>query len=689
MALEYRSPNEGDKTPAVPLIPKEYQDVNAMRLSRNKNHVSTWSAFSPDDRDIPIMLDGSLQRQDSVESQNDRNQYLSPNTAGSVVNRMPFADMGKTPPSGLDEFSPAGMVAGQGSVGGTHTVVNINMVAGPMQAQSTEVFCVEEPNVPQNKRASIREAMSRTVRFITPHPSGVQIVPETTLQSQASDDGYQVREVYNNAPQTPKQVRFASFNMNRDFSPPPVASKGSSVDYEEFEIDDKPPNKKKKQKKDWSGLLSFLTGGKKGKKDKNGDDQKKEKKKMSKRRKICCMCCFCFLVTGLLILILIITLAVTMSKKHRGGSSTQIIWTNITGFPGIPAGALTIARPNLIANVSGCVSPQTAWSCAVPKEQQAAIAPNDPFQPNFLIDIFYDNGTNVPVTNKRSTSGAAMANFLLNKRGKFTPSPGAPALAEQTYLGQTTDNNTAPFEGESTPFYISMVQPGSAVPAQLPSKVKRDSQSTASANSFPDLRDLIPPAAMNPDGTPQPANLVPFPSFQPVRLYNRGRTDEHYGFYTFYDRKIFLRSNVVTFSSESIPADAMGGSTQTGANVQCTWSATRFLVQIWTKKGTLLSKASSGSKIDGGNYAQPGSFPYPVTVTIDRHGGVDTVKSLYCYGIGVNGKVNTTAKQFQIEDRSFGGRLLDLSPGVFGKPNASQPIDGGSGGCSCSWQNWT
>ena len=31
------------------------------------------------------------------------------------------------------------------------------------------------------------------------------------------------------------------------------------------------------------------------------------------------------------------------------------------------------------------------WSCAVPKEQQDAIKPNDANQPNFVFDIRYDN----------------------------------------------------------------------------------------------------------------------------------------------------------------------------------------------------------------------------------------------------------------------------------------------------------
>jgi hypothetical protein len=42
-------------------------------------------------------------------------------------------------------------------------------------------------------------------------------------------------------------------------------------------------------------------------------------------------------------------------------------------------------------------------------------------------------------------------------------------------------------------------------------------------------------------------------------------------------------------------------------------------------------------------------------------------------------------KSFQFEDRAFGGNLVN---GTQGRPLVSGPIDGGTGGCRCQWQNW-
>jgi hypothetical protein len=221
---------------------------------------------------------------------------------------------------------------------------------------------------------------------------------------------------------------------------------------------------------------------------------------------------------------------------------------------------------------------------------------------------------------------------------------------------------------------------------------KRNPQASATANVIPDLATLIPQPSLNPDGSPPPANLLPsaLPTNQPLRLFNRGLPTEHYGFYNYFDRNIFLKTNTFVSADEDVPADENGGSTQVGANVRCTWSNTRFLVQIWTKKNStsLLAKASSGSKLANGDFIQPGSFPYPVTITMDRHGGDQSTKMLYCWGMDVTGKLNTTERQFQLEDRSFGGTIIDPSAGVFGNLTTGPGIDGGSGGCSCKWQNF-
>jgi hypothetical protein len=698
-AVEYRLPSEGEKTPAVPSIPSQFvnplSSPRSRGLTRNKSEASAMTnTFSPEEREIPIMFDARSPALLNPNSTDPRFRNSPQSATASTLKRMPFADVGKSPPSGYSEFSPAGIVAGEGNVGGTTTVVNVVIPEHHHRhGQTVEILSVPDTEQPQSHRQSFREAVNRTVRFVSPHSLGHNMAVQNTIVEQI--------------PPTPKSVRFASQSFVQAFSPPPQHSRGSSGEYfEEFEIDDKPPMEEKKES--WWTRLTMNYRRKKlqkkqnknqnKKKKKKEKKEKKEKKKMSKRRK-CCICCLCLLLSLLVMLVLIIVLAVTMTRKHKHPSTT-VVWTNITNFPPIPNGALTIARPNLVGSQQACVNPYTMWSCAVPKEQQAAIAPNAPNQPNFVLDVFYDNSTTTPVVNKRWISGTVTAGYFgqLLRRSMFTPSPGPPSIDDYTFLGNTTDSITAPFQGETTPFYISMLTPGDPAPNLQPTKVKRDPQASQTVNSVPDPASAIPVPSLNPDGTPPPANLLPFPSYQPVRLFNRGLSTEHYGFYTYFDRNIFLRSNTVQSSTEYIPADDNGGSAQVGANVRCTWQQTRFFVQIWTNNhnATLLAKASSGSNIANGDFNAPGSFPYPVTITLDRHGGDPAVKALYCFGLDVDGKLNATERKFQFEDRTFGGTIVNPSAGPFsnetdisianGGPGG---IDGGTGGCYCKWQNFS
>jgi hypothetical protein len=276
--------------------------------------------------------------------------------------------------------------------------------------------------------------------------------------------------------------------------------------------------------------------------------------------------------------------------------------------------------------------------------------------------------------------------------------PSPPSIDDQTFLGNTTDNNALPFEGETTPFYITVILPNTT--STSGTKVKRDTASSPSStiNDIPDVAETIPTPALNPDGSPPPATLLPTPTNQPIRFYNRGRDDEHYGFYTYFDRSIFLRSNLIQNDTQVVPGDEDGGSPEIDASVRCTWSDTRFLVQIWTNrnKTSLLSTESTGSNLSGGDFKRPGSFPYPVTITLDRHGGGLNTKMLYCFGMELNGKLNVTDPQFQGENRAFNGTIINPSEGPFKPPPVVSTadggpggIDGGTGGCFCKWQNWS
>lgn len=419
---------------------------------------------------------------------------------------------------------------------------------------------------------------------------------------------------------------------------------------------------------------------------------------------------YCLIAGSLIALIILIVVLILTFTLHRSDAAVQTSFLNITGFPPIPTGIATIAQPNAAIEDPRCVAPNTLWSCAVPKEQQPSITPNAPDQPNFRVEIRFQNDSSIlnstNIVKGRSVSNAVGASYFVRSQiiqakdaftsSLFSPSPAPPNREEQIFLGNTTDNNTAPFQGEATPFFISFL-PTTAINS------KRALFLRDNGDPFPNITSKIPPPSSNSDGTAASANLVPFPTAQPLMLYNRGRSDEHYGFYTFFDRSIFLKArDLLNSTGPDIPDNADGGSTKSAANVRCTWAQTRFLVQIWTNAGNALklmkyANASATSSISSAtNFVQPGSFPYPISITLDRHGGAINEKMIYCYGMDETSRIISTAKQIHLENRKIGGQGL-VNPGgaLFGgSVNISLAdggpggIDGGFGGCRCQWRNW-
>ncbi|KAF6220249.1 hypothetical protein HO133_003381 [Letharia lupina] len=460
----------------------------------------------------------------------------------------------------------------------------------------------------------------------------------------------------------------------------------------------------------------------------------REKKPMSKKKKWTLIA----LAIGLLLMvILIMVLAMTLTRKGGPGQTVpvQTAWLNITGYPPIPTGISTIVQPKPVSEISECVVPSTMWSCDLPKEEQQSFSTGAADQPNFRVEIVFQNGTNgianASSVNRRSygsnhgrsyghmvnpvSAGSFVRDRLLQARNALSgnsdsPSPPPPSQEDQTFLGNTTDNNTVPFDGEYTPFFMSFLS-SSKLPSRL---LKRQSSSNTdnAADPFPNITNSIPPPDTNANGTAAAAVLLPYPSAQPLRLYNRGQSTEHYGFYTYFSKSVFLKSTApidgISNNTSSVPDDEDGGAEEEAASVRCTWAQTRFLVQIWTNKGFVASSQASdtNSTVSSNNstnltassandFQAPGSFPYPVTITLDRHGGDIDSKMIYCYGIDDEENPISNQKKIELEDRSFGGTLVNPTTlGPFGNVNVTladggpSGIDGGSGGCECQWKNF-
>lgn len=555
------------------------------------------------------------------------------------------------------------------------------------------------PGSPRQEQSSAREPRSsiqhsREIALNTP-PMGATARGDEAQPAQSS----YINHFYGDAARrtrVEKDIRAGSQRLSR------LAARQADVSWEKRERN---VNQDDRKSRKWLGSIRCF---------------KRDKPMNKSKKRILCGVTISLLILIILIVVLAMTLihrsSKTQTDKTNGTTSTgrpttlsTTQWLNITGFPPIPTGISSIIQPDASLASSKCVQPATMWSCAVPKEEQLSIAPNQPDQPNFTMEVRFRNETTTSSASaklkKRSHTAFTVAarNFvrsqLLHVRDTFTsssfsPNPSPPSQEDQAFLGNTTDKNASPFDGEPTPFFLSVISSSKSSPQRL---LKRADTN----NSFPDLTKLIPPPDINSDGTAASANLYPLPTSQPLRLYDRGLVTEHYGFYQYFDRSIFLKSTALlddtTTSIGDVPDDKDGGSTKSSATVRCTWAQTRFLVQIWTKQGTglkLLGNPSPSRNLTAADITRPGSFPYPITVTLDRHGGDISKKLIYCYGLDNRGRINSTRKKLQLEDREAGGALVNPAMGpfattkVFKKDGGPGGIDGGTGGCGCRWTNF-
>ncbi|KAL5325844.1 hypothetical protein ACEPPN_006978 [Leptodophora sp. 'Broadleaf-Isolate-01'] len=422
------------------------------------------------------------------------------------------------------------------------------------------------------------------------------------------------------------------------------------------------------------------------------------------------------IIALLSMIVVVVTLATTLHRK-----ANTIIepsqWLNLTGFPPIFLGLSTVAAPVNIRTNTGCVFPATKWSCDLPKELQSSVAPSLSNQPNFFLHIQWDNSSSANSTFSNVTGNTALITrhsvvnpvsagqfikrVLLNARQivTFVPSPSPPSIAESNFLGNATDGVVSDNKaGEPTPFYISFLSNETSTINKRQLKLLERQSPQNSTDPFPNITSIIPPPSLESDGTASPANLLPFPSQQPIRLYDRGLPTEHYGFYTYFDRSIFLKSierlNSSDLDDGEVPADRNGGAEKSEAAFRCTWTQTRFLVQMWTRMNTTTQLLNSTQHVASENPAadlkQPGSFPYPTTITTDRHGGDSSLKMVYCYEMNSREGLIAGSGKLNAENRAFGGLSFNPAPSFFS--NSSDPslggFDGGTGGCSCQWSNF-
>lgn len=399
------------------------------------------------------------------------------------------------------------------------------------------------------------------------------------------------------------------------------------------------------------------------------------------------------------ILILVIVLPIVLTRPHHAHEAPSI-WVNLTDFPPMPTGVLTVAGSDNTVSRSVCTEPTTLWSCSLPKDDQKSVEPYKPNQPTVIMQIQWDNSTRkswkvpngeAPVSVSRRALGiVSRARSFIQARASsdFTPNPPPPDYKDMWFLGETTDGIVADEKaGEPAPFYISILKSMNDT-VETPSLQRRDGSTIGNVS----LSDILPKPDLDPDGTPAPAVMLPTPVQQPVRLYDRGLDTEHYGFYTHFKRTIYLKSVTTPNSTDetNVPLDEDGGCRKSEAKFLTTWGETRMLVRIWTRK--LASNTSSLVHPDGssgiGGVAElhrPGTMPWPVTITLDTHGGDPKKKLVWESPMDDRLQVSMDQSKLLVNNMDIGGTWIN--PRGTGDAKYGG-FDGGSGGCKCEWVNW-
>ncbi|KAK0669405.1 hypothetical protein QBC41DRAFT_108452 [Cercophora samala] len=452
-----------------------------------------------------------------------------------------------------------------------------------------------------------------------------------------------------------------------------------------------------------------------------------------KRRRVC----FGILAAVISMIILGVVLGVVLSRRTVTEASIPSRFLNLTDFPPMPTGISTVIGTQSESSTV-CIQPATLWSCSLPKEEADSVAPFNADQPSFILQIQFDNntrqtwnvtgqepprptpidlGTGRPLDelnrtfgrNRTTRSVSIRSNgitFSTLLRRLFTvtprqsvvlkPVPDPPSFQDMFFLGNTTDGVVSDDKaGEPTPFYISILRSvNSTVGPNLLTRRDDDDDHhhhhlqprQASGNLSPPLNisNLVPPPLLNKDGTAAPANHLHFPTQQPLRLYDRGLPTERYSFYSYYNKTIYVSS----LNERSPPLiDRNGGSTLKEAKFIVTWLSVRYKVDIWTRKEntTKLIGGFGGREANANETQQPGTFPYPITVTLDTHGGIPENKFVFVRGVDGNQRVDMSEAKLFLNQMNNTGDLVN--PGALFNPSFGG-MDGGTGGCKCEYTNF-
>lgn len=283
-----------------------------------------------------------------------------------------------------------------------------------------------------------------------------------------------------------------------------------------------PPAKKLKRQTAGGRLCGCLGYGKSG-----------EKAALSRKKKLCIFAIIIFSISA----IAIGTVASQLVKRNSTKYPSLVDANSVanTTFPELPLGQIYVMPYEKPQTVSDCAEKEHYWSCILPADTKypTTRATSDP-------------DTVVPEFSFFITSPTSQDQYDL------TRDPDGETASDNDYkaLASIDDVRSQPLEGEASNYLISQA------PLSTGSETRTSIDDTLRTAS-----ETVPNTMIN----------------QPLRFFNRGLADEHYGAHIYFDKTIHLSTSL------DVELDDNGGSTASKAKHKIVFEQTRFKIKIYTK----------------------------------------------------------------------------------------------------------
>lgn len=310
----------------------------------------------------------------------------------------------------------------------------------------------------------------------------------------------------------------------------------------------------------------------------------------------------CLLVIGLVViaLVAIITgVTVGVAKKKAGvrraersslsspEAEAETEAADWGGLPPIPLGTVLV-RPFVAAELlTTCAAPPQLWSCSLPPDTK------------FPATTAINSGARVPefrftIKRRRPSQGGPESAWM----------PVPASVPNATDYASVASVDGVADAGQDTELYISLATvasdsggSGGGGSTGAEAALRESPQATGGVMVRPESH-MLPSALMN----------------QPLRLFNRGRDNEHYGFHVYFDKTVQFANNTSGDNGSSGPRGARdtGGVSAAESQYRIRWVNTRFRVAIFTSKG-------GGRKVQT---ASASEADHPVDIWEDRADGL-------------------------------------------------------------------